>query len=168
MRRSLGAVPLAFDARANLVVGGDKPLNYVGRPAVLALPTQRFTTPGLKLAPRAGETGLPQLVLVVEDEDGNLLEQAIEPVPADWPALKGTLAAVAGVSDVAIGADGVITFSVNGRRLRAIADYAVRKGAANAGSSVRFVAAGDLNGDGTGDFSMVFANGDSQWVYILP
>jgi hypothetical protein len=64
----------------------------------------------------------------------------------------------------------MITWNTHDRTLRAVADYAVRRGPAPNGDSNRVILEnrGDINGDSVADLMMVFPNGDRQALYLLP
>jgi CubicO group peptidase (beta-lactamase class C family) len=145
-------------------------LRYRGRPHFLALPAVPGTPAGLRLFPQPALLNVLAAALVFESADGQMLEQQLASWPFDWPALERTLLDLPGASAARIDDKGLITWNVDGKTRRAIADYVVRRGAAPNGGSSRVIleSPGDINGDSEADLMMTFANGDRQALYLLP
>lgn len=171
MRAGLGDLTLEFDDRANLVIGSpDDETSYVARPELIATPAPENATSGLQFAARTVPANTASVALVYENESGKLMQQSIVPIPSDWMALKSTLNNTQGVENLHIGSDGIIQLTVNGMPVAAMAEYNVTKSSASESlpNAVQITDAGDINGDGIGDFVMTYPNGDVQGLYILP
>ncbi len=168
---------LAYDSRANLMVslGGQNsnPMAlsvssyYSGRPAVVALPAQRGTQPGLAEYPIPGLGAATGLSLIFENESGRLMEQELVPVPADWPTLRDTIATMPGISHVAIGTDGVIIAVLNGAIIRGRVGFMVLRGADHPRDSLLLTPTSDISGNGIADYEITYPNGDRQMLFIF-
>jgi len=99
-------------------------------------------------------------------EDGILYRQYLHSTPADWEVLKDELKRMG--SDVSIDLQGIIQATVGETYYQAVMDYKVISGAYSASDSLRFILIEDINGDGTPDYEVIYANGDKQLLYILP
>jgi hypothetical protein len=104
---------------------------------------------------------------VFRDADGKLLEQDLVPIPGDWFALKQYLEQLPGASNVRIDAQGVISLTLQGTTVRGRVGYHVNAGDVRSGALV-LKAAGDINGDGTGDYVLHYPNGEWQHLLIYP
>jgi hypothetical protein len=187
--RSLG-LELSYDSRANLQVApattGAQTLverdgiiystsalstnggfYYSTRPTPQALPAYRYDEPGLYYAAAPGLPNATSIVFVFRDADGKLLEQDLVPIPGDWFALKQYLEQLPGASNVRIDAQGVISLTLQGTTVRGRVGYHVNAGDVQSGALV-LKAAGDINGDGTGDYVLHYPNGEWQHLLIYP
>lgn len=162
---------LGFDARANLIAREAPGASHYfsARPDILVVPAESGQV-GIHSATVPGLRNAEVLSVVFEGDEGALQRQAIVPVPADWLLLKASLSAQPGMSDVQIDAQGIVSVTSNGVQMRGRSDYRVASGygALAQPDGVVFVDAGDANGDGTGDFMMVYPNGDGQLLLIYP
>lgn len=166
---------LNFDERANLRIsepgaGTENGVIYTARPDVVAVPAHRSMTPGLHLYQLESPPGVQGASLIYENADGDLLEQTLVPVASDWLALKAALEDMPDAAEVAIDTLGVITVDINGMAVQGRMDYAVTRPAdpESDAPAVAFEEMGDLNGDGTGDYTITYPNGDQQTLYVLP
>ena len=82
------------------------------------------------------------------------------------------LLALNGVNTVRFDGYGIISFKFNTRALRMYADFVIRrvdpKTYSTPSPQTGLFGVGDLNGDGTEDFRMVYSTGDEQYFYLLP
>jgi predicted acyltransferase (DUF342 family) len=161
------------DADGNLVLTplATDALYYIARPQASAVPAFRGTEEGLHFHSVPGLAGEQGLSLLFRDGNGMLLEQELVPIPADWLALKATLAAIAGLEDLRIDSQGSISMLYQGTRLRARVTYQVTRSGITTdkpADGVLLVPAGDINGDGTEDYRLLYPNGDVQGLLIFP
>jgi len=142
-------------------------LYYVVRPGLLAVPAYRHDTPGLHFHAMPGLGNVQGMSQVFESADGTLLEQDIIAVPADWNALSDLLWQLGDdVRDVSINELGLITVEQDAGTLRLRVELMVREGAEPAGGPMRYTFAGDLSGNGVGDYWLIYPNGDRQAIYL--
>ncbi|MEX2333065.1 MAG: GLUG motif-containing protein, partial [Pseudohongiella sp.] len=154
----------------NPATGGNNPGFLSVRPEVLSFPATAAQEEGLTFRPVPGLNGATVAVMVFRDEDGNLMQQDLVPVPSDWQSLKSNLTSIEGLSEVRIDTQGIISVSVDGQPVRGQMQYEVTQGGFDddvpAEGSV-MISAGDVNGDGTEDFRVVYADGSSQLMLIF-
>tara|TARA_R100001377_G_scaffold77294_1_gene54521 strand:- start:186 stop:521 length:336 start_codon:yes stop_codon:yes gene_type:complete len=109
---------------------------------------------------------------VIYPSGTTLRQQLFTTAPVIGSEYINGLLAIAGVSNVRFEALGISAFDFNNRTLRMYADFIVRrvdpKTYSGASPATGLFGAGDLNGDGTEDFRMVYSNGDEQYFYLLP
>lgn len=153
-----------YDAQGRIIV--EPPhgrFRYVGRAAAAAVPAPEGSMPGL----HARDS---DYVLVFHDADGALMEQELVPVPADWPNLRAALAALPGVSDVTIDVDGTLAVAIDGRRVRGRMAHQAGVSTVNFLQGEAYLGwAGDLNGDGTGDYHVFYPRQSLvQVLYVNP
>ena len=147
---------------------------YVGRPGLSAgriteRPPERPL--GLYFYPSPWLANVGAASLITRSEAGALMEQALVPTPADWPAFKARVKSERSVSSVSISPQGVITIKEYGREtFSVLADYRVTPNAVAASASrpIVFINAGDANGDGEDDYYSYYPNGDRQLLYVFP
>lgn len=185
---SLG-LQLDYDDRANLILApqtdntsglsdgtrhisaASEVLTYFSaRPDVTAARASEPSSVGVKTHSASGLRNVPVFSVVFESEQGELMEQMLHPVPVDWPLMKSSLLNEFGFDEVRIRTDGVISVSQGDQQLQARSGYEVNRDALQASESdkVVFKPAGDLNGDGSTDFMMIYPNGDRQVLWIYP
>lgn len=186
---SLG-LDLAFDDRANLVmapgqgnaaslVSGNRRLSALGepvvtyfsaRPDVSAITATTYQEVGVFSKAFPGLQGAVTFQVVFEDESGQLLQQDIIPVPVDWLLVKSSLLAFPEFDAVSVGADGTIRVQQGALTIKGRSGYNVWRDSADQADPDRvvFAPAGDINGDGSDDFMMIFPNGDRQELLVFP
>ncbi|HWK54604.1 MAG TPA: beta-propeller fold lactonase family protein [Hyphomicrobiales bacterium] len=148
----------------------EAPFYFSARPDVVALPAAAGAQAGVQYGSVTGLRNATLVSVVFEDENGDLLTQAIVPVPANWPQLKASLAAMTGMSEVRIDTRGVISVKFDGMPMKGRSGFRVTRGATELAQPDRvvFQPAGDVNGDGRDDFIMIYPNGDQQTLLIYP
>ncbi len=161
----------AYDELGRVRVAPPQAGSYlVGRAGLVAVPAFHGVAPGLYAYPLEAPAGVSGYSLIFRDEDGTLMEQELVPAPANWSSLKTALGAIPGVGDVALDAEGVITVEFSGRSIRGRTAYQVLTGSIaglpTLGASLQW--AGDLNGDGVGDYRIFYPSGDVQVLFVYP
>lgn len=143
---------------------------FSARPDVIAARVNETISVGVRTQSVLGLKNVPAFSVVFESEQGDLMEQSLHPVPADWSLMKSSLLNEYGFDDVRIRTDGVISVSMGGQQLQARSGYEVKRDAMEMAISdkVVFKPAGDLNGDGSTDFMMIYPNGDRQILWLYP
>lgn len=185
---SLG-LQLAYGDRANLILGpptdNTAPLSdgtrsisaatqmltyFSARPDVIAARVNDSSGVGVKTQFVPGLKNVTAFSVVFESGQGHLMEQKLHPVPANWPLMKSSLLNEFEFDEVRIRTDGVISVRAGDQQLQARSGYEVSRDALGAAESdkVVFKPAGDLNGDGSTDFMMIYPNGDRQVLWIYP
>jgi hypothetical protein len=97
--------------------------------------------------------------------------QPMHTAPAIADEYIAGLQSLSNVSNVKLSDNGTSTFVFAGRTHRMYADFIVRRvdPTSYSGSiTTGLFGVGDLNGDGTGDFRMVYSNGDEQYFFYFP
>lgn len=173
---------LSFDNRGNLVAtpdaSGDTEATagnmvyaalgadyyLTARPDVLAVPAARSSEPGLNEYSVWGLGSVKNLSLIFTDSEGDLRQQDILPVPADWFALKDSLESIAGVTAVSINERAIIQVTIDGQVVQGMVDYTVVRGTATGQTVITDV--GDVTGNGARDFEITYANGDRQMLFV--
>ena len=175
------AAPAAFSAAVEewpappeVVEGGvltaviDETRRLVVRPALMLSPANRGLPEGVHVVDHPEAPGVPALIHVFADDADRLWEQPLYPVAVS-PRLREAIAALPAIAEVTIGEDGVVwARMVTGEGMRGLLDLEVSVGTAGEGGGVTFVPAGDLDGDGVDDFTIVAENGEQQRFHILP
>jgi len=95
--------------------------------------------------------------------NGVLYRQNLYPTPADWSRLKAYLKSFGTTN---IDPEGYITVQIANNTYRAIVDYAVEPSDLRYGQ-ITISDIGDKNGDGIGDYQVIYPNGDKQILYLL-
>lgn len=168
---------LGFNERANLQVQpgngmqGVQALSavdvyYSARPGLLVSPAPAGAQAGMVEQPAPGLGHVTQVSLIFAGDNGELLQQDLVPVPADWLALRQALLALDAVTAATIDEHGVITALVDGESVTAVMDYTVYRDAAPPGSAVQILEAGDITGNGAPDFEVIYTNGDTQYLFL--
>lgn len=161
-----------YDQQGNLLLATASRLSfYYGRalPAVQA--ADPAAQPGLLARPRAQPAETFDYALVFEDELGRQMEQPIVPIPADWNALQASLLALPGVSAATLDEEsGEIAVDLGGRRVTGRLSYLARTTIIDFElPTVYVISAGDLNGDGTGDYYVHYPlQSLVQFLYVYP
>ncbi|MBL4728366.1 MAG: hypothetical protein JKY40_03260, partial [Gammaproteobacteria bacterium] len=146
---------------------GNSDARFLVRPDPLAIISNDLQ-PGLYTYTMESPAGVNGVYLVVEDDDGTILRQELNSVPADWAALSNALEGVSGIENIQLTQKGVIEFSIDGASFRAMMDFKVGNSGPSANDDILFEQLGDMNGDGVDDYLVHFPNGDEQVLYILP
>ncbi|MGM0631609.1 MAG: GLUG motif-containing protein [Pseudomonadota bacterium] len=141
------------------------------RADVLAVPASSVDEEGLYFRDVPGLQGAFVVFLAFTDENGILMQQDLVPVPAHWSTLKEALASTPGMGSVRLGAEGIISVAVGGQTVRGRMEYEVSRritAVDKPGAGTTFSSIGDINGDGTEDFRVMYPDGDSQLLLIFP
>ncbi|OFE13614.1 hypothetical protein PHACT_11105 [Pseudohongiella acticola] len=158
-----GSTPLASGATVVALSGEE--VYFSARADLVAVPAGTAAVAGIVEYPVAGLGTVQQLSSLFLPEEGELMQQDLMPASADWPALRDALLAMPGITAVSLDTRGVIDVSVDGIQLRGVMDYTVVRSAAGSGALV-LDAAGDLTGNGMGDYRVTYSNGDQQYLFI--
>lgn len=144
------------------------PKYYSFRPALSSEPASVGVIPGLYFSPYLTQsvTKIDAAYIVFMDNNGQLQQQALAPMPADWDGLSTALKAL-GYSNVAIQSNGLISATnEEGKTFQALMDYNVYTGKSVANTVTFDLLIGDINKNGQPDVNVIYANGDRQ-VLIL-
>lgn len=164
-QRGLG---LAYDADGLLTVTpANASSSYVGRP-VAAIPLSVAKPPGLQTRRLDAPANVTGYSFVFTDELGMMWEQLIVPVPYAWPELRDWLMGDPRNDNVRMTRDGRVTARVGGAQVNGRVGYVVTQGEDIGNRSVVAQAAGDLNGDGTNDYVLIYPGGKRQTLYMQP
>ncbi|WP_428353001.1 hypothetical protein [Methyloprofundus sp.] len=127
------------------------------------------------LAPRLSSKEYSNLAGVVEfihnyTINNDLYQQSYHAVPADWGSLKGYFLNILKATHARLSATGVINLLIagveyNARMAALVSPY---DGSSELAEEIELHAAGDINKDGLPDFKVVYENGQSQIIYLLP
>ena len=143
---------------------------FVLRPDFSSEPANLSNTPGFYLMPYPSRkiANINAAYLIFKDSNGQLRQQVLPPMPADWQSLSQALAQL-GFKAVSLQYDGIINATAdNGKTYHALMDYAVIPGLSVA-SQVKFEASpNDANQDGVPNLTVVYPNGDRQDLILLP
>jgi hypothetical protein len=174
VQRNQGPPQLDVDSSGKLVINNGFYDRFNLRPLILST----LATPGSKVGVHMHahpNTRLPNEVYLrlVYSSDNQLRQQLLTSAPIITEELTAALLAMTGVTKVRLEEFGVTSFTFNGRQLYVYADLIVRRvdPTTYAGSTLKtgLFGVSDLNGDGSGDFRMVYSNGDEQdFFYIAP
>ncbi|MEX2334973.1 MAG: hypothetical protein WD600_11990, partial [Pseudohongiella sp.] len=174
----------AFDERGNMVIEEEMQVSVsrssgqmamqsqhrgfnIGRPDLLSVPASRGDAPGVVEFKVPGMGDLIAYSVLFENADGQLMQQDIVPVPADWPALRQLLSELPDVSQVNINERGVVSVAIGEISITGRMDYFVGTGSAEPGET-RLIEAGDLTGNGVMDFVVEYPDGRRQRLYVYP
>lgn len=109
---------------------------------------------------------------VIYPAGSTLRQQLFTTAPSVGQEFINALLALNGVNTVRFDGYGIISFKFNTRALRMYADFVIRrvdpKTYSTPSPQTGLFGVGDLNGDGTEDFRMVYSTGDEQYFYLLP
>lgn len=174
VQRNQGPPQLDVDSSGKLVINNGFYDRFNLRPLIVST----LATPGSKVGVHMHahpNTRLPNEVYLrlVYSSDNQLRQQLLTSAPIITEELTAALLAMTGVTKVRLEEFGVTSFTFNGRQLYVYADLIVRRvdPTTYAGSTLKtgLFGVSDLNGDGSGDFRMVYSNGDEQnFFYIAP
>ena len=174
VQRNQGPPQLDVDSSGKLVINNGFYDRFNLRPLIVST----LATPGSKVGVHMHahpNTRLPNEVYLrlVYSSDNQLRQQLLTSAPIITEELTAALLAMTGVTKVRLEEFGVTSFTFYGRQLYVYADMIVRRvnPATYAGSTLKtgLFGVSDLNGDGSGDFRMVYSNGDEQdFFYIAP
>ena len=174
VQRIQGTPPLDLDSSGKLVINNRYYDRFNFRPAIVSSTVPATLTAGITLLPHPNPHPALKdevIVQVVFTSGTQRRMQLMTTAPYISDELSTSLQALSGVTDVRFGENGIVTFRYNGRLLTLYADMVVRRidpttytGTAPKG----FFDAGDLNGDGSADFRMLYSTGDEQNFLLLP
>lgn len=174
---SLVVTALGDASNSNMAALSTAYFHYSGRPDAIALPANAHEVPGLIEYSVPSLGSVTGLALVFDQDNGTRMKQLIVPVPHNWPALRAALLAMAGIVQVSIDTQGIITvLQDDGVQIHGRADYVVTHGSGDGDgdgsgktdAAVRIEAAGDISGNGTTDFRIHYANGHQQLLFVYP
>ncbi|MEX1198511.1 MAG: hypothetical protein WEB57_11715 [Pseudohongiellaceae bacterium] len=178
LRDALDALDLELEygeratMRLLLANGAGSTVYFSARADMLAVPAPATAEEGLFSRPIPGLRDTTVAYLVFTSAEGIRMQQELVPVPADWPAVKNTLSATAGISNVRMDPQGIISVTAGEQRVRGRMEYEVLGHRATdpdkADERATFTPVGDVNGDGTEDFQVRYPNGNTQLLLIFP
>jgi hypothetical protein len=175
IQKDQGPPLLDLDSSGKLVINNRFYDRYNLRPSIVSSVAAPGSAIGVYLQPHPDpHPALSKEVFlqVVYTAGTETRQQHLMPAPAIAAEYISGLMAIAGVSNVQLQEFGMSSFTFNDRVLRMYADIIVRRvnPTTFTGPSPQqgLFGAGDLNGDGTDDFRMVYSNGDEQYFYLLP
>ncbi len=152
---------------SNALTDNHSAVRYAARASYSSFPVVKQTDKRTGLVATSPDI-LPNTRLYAQQffQQGILYRQYLYPTPADWNALKKALQN--SYEQVNISTEGVISVR-NGEQLtQGIMAYAISSGIENNKGQLYFDAIGDQNQDGIDDFAVVYSNGDTQIIYIIP
>ena len=168
-----GPPPLDVDSDGKIVINNSFYNRYNLRPSISSSLAPLGAKQGVYLFPHPNPA-LPNEVFmqVVYPAGTTLRQQLFTTAPAIGSEYINALLGLNGVSNVQFEPYGVSSFQFNGRTLRMYADFIVRRVNPNSYSGpspqTGIFGVGDLNGDKTEDFKVIYSNGDEQYFYLLP
>ncbi len=142
--------------------------SLVARPALKSEPATLGKTPGLYMAPYLPQTVANVTVgyLLFKDSKGQLRQQALLPVAADWASVRQALDAMH-FTDVTLQTDGVIkVVDSKGNVQQALMAYQVTPGTLNT-TPATFTMIADVNNDGQIDAQVNYPNGTKQPLVLF-
>lgn len=173
VQRNQGPPPLELDSTGKLVINNSFYDRYNLRPSIVSTLAPAGVKQGVYLL-KHPDPALPNEVFmqVVYTSGTTLRQQLFTTSPVVGHELITGLLALNGVSNVSFSGYGIISFRFNNRTLRLYADLIVRrvdpKTYVGPTPTTGLFSVGDLNGDGTDDFRMVYSTGDEQNFFMLP
>jgi hypothetical protein len=170
-----GPPPLDLESSGKLVINNRFYNRYNLRPGIASFVAAAGSATGVYLQPHPDphpSLSKEVFVQVVYTAGTETRYQLLMPAPAIASEYISGLQAIQGVSQVRLQEFGMSSFTFNNRVLRLYADIIVRRVDPKTYSGPTpqqgLFSAGDLNGDGTDDFRMVYSTGDEQYFYLLP
>ncbi|HWK53610.1 MAG TPA: sulfatase-like hydrolase/transferase [Hyphomicrobiales bacterium] len=156
-----------FDEEANiLLLPPTSDHYYVGRP-FSAVSIEPGAEEGLSERALPDLANVTEHVLVFREGEEKLMQQALVPRPADWPALKALLLATPAIEDARIDTQGIISVKAGGSVIRGRASAKVAiNGTPNPSGRIDIKPTSDRNGDGVSDYLITYPNGDTQVLYV--
>ncbi len=173
VQRNQGPPPLDLDDDGKLVINNSFYDRYNLRPSITSSVAPGGSVEGVYLHPHPNPALAGQEYMqVVYTSDNVVRQQLFTTAPSIGQEYINALLALNGVSNVRFEPFGISAFSFNGRTIKLYADFIVRRvdPKTYAGTTLKtgLFGVGDLNGDGTEDFRMVYSTGDEQYFYLLP
>lgn len=149
---------------------GQGETNFVLRPDFSSGPATLGNTPGFYLMPYLAKkiANINSAYLIFKDSNGQLRQQVLPPMPADWENLSQSLTQL-GFTAISLQYDGIINATASdGKTYHAMMDYAVSPGNSVASQVIFEASPLDVNQDGIADLTVVYPNGDRQALLLLP
>jgi hypothetical protein len=173
VQRNQGPPPLDLDSTGKLVINNSFYDRFIVRPAIVSTLVPASTAVGVNLEPHPHPALRNEVYLRIVFTSGTQRrQQLMMTAPLITDELVTSLRSMSGVTDVRVEEFGITTFRFNGRVLTLYADMIVRRIDPTTYVGVTpprgFFDAGDLNGDGTADFRMLYSTGDEQTFLLLP
>jgi len=142
-------------------------ISYSARVSIDSLPVADSSDTRTGLISIASTVLANTIVYAQQFYENNILyRQYLYPTPADWEELKTALNLLGTGTNIDL--QGIIEVTIGDINYRALMDYRVLSNAYPTSDSLSFIAIADQNNDGSGDYEVVYANGDMQVLYILP
>lgn len=161
-----GSAPLVPDEDGELIIPPEWFLRFVTRPAFHDNPADDDTEEGIIPRPHPSVAGL-HLIVHRFTRENEPREQLLYPALADWDEILDVLRQDDRFERFIQGTDGVLRLEMEGLDLTLLPDYRIERADPPASGQTEFHPQGDLNGDGTDDFVIVYRNGDRQRLYLL-
>jgi hypothetical protein len=159
---------VSHDAQGYLRIGDRDLWWHVGR--VATAPTASTLQTGLHRIVRSQPAGQYDYVLAFDDAQGQRMQQALVPASADWDGMQAALHDVPGVTEVAHDNHGDLRVVIDGRTLYGRLDpLSATTLTMWVNPDTHLLWAGDLNGDGTGDYHVIYPRQSLlQRLYVYP
>ncbi len=100
--------------------------------------------------------------------ENDFFQQDLYPVPANWESLRAYLVTLEGAEGVSLASDGTIQTTLQGTKYRGRMGYTVFPSDGTQSDATEMIPQGDKNGDGLVDFMVIYPDGQSQLLYLLP
>ncbi|MCB1666232.1 MAG: hypothetical protein KDI28_10655 [Pseudomonadales bacterium] len=173
IQKNQGPPPLELDDTGKLVINNSYYDRYNLRPSVVSTLAPGGAKQGVFLVPHPNPALSGEVFMqVIYPAGSTLRQQLFTTAPSVGQEFINALLALNGVNTVRFDGYGIISFKFNTRALRMYADFVIRrvdpKTYSTPSPQTGLFGVGDLNGDGTEDFRMVYSTGDEQYFYLLP
>lgn len=163
---------IKHDGQANLAVfpqGGDLSGTWFSvRVDSVSILTDTTVPTGLSAKEYSNLTGVTEYIHSYSI-NGDMYQQSYHAVPADWEALRGYLLNTLKATQVRLSATGVISLLIAGNEYNTrISALVSPHDGGELPEKTELQGAGDMNKDGLPDFKVLYRNGQSQIIYLLP